>query len=134
MEAEGRDSEDWRGGRPRRGGTAGMASEDRQGLSLSTETDSTRLPNCSWNTFGDLATTLYGPSYNGDRGGPGAPRRMKTKSASMRRCRGPVDGEEDGRGLVGRPTGGGRRRFSRKIVAGGSAVSTSSPGKAIGTP
>ena len=27
-----------------------------------------RLPNCSLNTFEDLAATLYGPSYNGNKG------------------------------------------------------------------
>ena len=50
-----------------------MTSEDRQGLSLSMETVSLRLPSSSSNTFEDLAATLYGPSYNGDRGGPGVP-------------------------------------------------------------
>ena len=58
-----------------------MASEDRQGLSLSTETVSLRLPIFNLNTFGDLAATLYGLSYNGDRGGPGTLWHTKTYSA-----------------------------------------------------
>ena len=35
-------------------------------------------------TFGPRDNTLYGPSYRGERGGPGALRRMKTKSSEER--------------------------------------------------
>ena len=84
-------------------------------------------------TLGPRASTRYGPSYNDESGGPGAPRLMNMKSAEERAGGGVDAGGGPTRGLVGRLTSG-RRRFSKKLAAGGSAVSRSSPGRAKGTP
>ena len=58
---------------------------------------------------------------------------MKTKLAAAKAFGGVSDGGGPRRGLVGKLVGD-RRRFSRKLAAGGSAVSTNSPGRARGTP
>ena len=99
----------------------------------STVTRSCRLPSSRVKTLGPRASTRYGPSYNGESGGPGALRLMSTKSAEERAGGGVDAGGGPLRGLVGKLTGG-RRRFSKKLAAGGSAVSRSSPGRAKGTP
>ena len=139
MEAGGQDSVDCKWGWLRQGGIAGVTSEDRQGLSRSTETFSLLLPISNLNNFKVLAAPLYGPLYKGKSGGPGAPRHTKTKLAAMRRWREPAaEAEDEVEGnvasfLVGTPAGGGRRKFSRKAAARGSSESTSSPGRARGT-
>ena len=120
-------------GWPRRGGTAGTTSVARYGLRRSTVTRSCRPPSSRVKTLGQRASTRYGPSYVGKRGGRGALRLMNTKSAEER-----AGGDADAsggppRGLVGKLTGG-RRRFSKKLAASGSAVSRSSPGRSKGTP
>ena len=61
------------------------------------------------------------------------PRRTKTKAAEARALGGSVEARGTARGRVG-SIDGGLRRLSRKEAAGGSPVSSSSPGRASGTP
>ena len=132
MEAVGRDYF-LLGGRPRRGGAAAVTSDAKHGLSLSTETLSWRPPTWMVKYFGPLVRTLYGPSYSGDSGIPGAPLLTNTNWQNANSLGGLSVGTWPAKGRVGRLVGG-RRRLSMKEAAGGSTWSSSSPGSDNGTP
>ena len=59
---------------------------------------------------------------------------MKTKSAVRRALGGSAEGDGPATGLVGRKLVEVWRSFSRKVAAGGSSLSRSSPGSVRGTP
>ena len=118
------------GGRPRGAGeAAAMDPSSYAGLSLSTETLSVRVPSWILKNFSPRSRTLYGPSYRGERGRPGAPLRTKTKvedrsslgtaSGWVRWCC----------GCRGSKLSRDRRKLSRNAGAGSSeVVCNNSPG------
>ena len=68
------------GGRPRGAGEAAdMDPSSYSGLILSTETLSVWVPSWILKYLSPRSRTLYGSSYRGERGHPGAPLRTKTK-------------------------------------------------------
>ena len=119
-------------GRPQRGGTAGTTSVARHSLRQSTAMYSCQPPSSRVKALGPRDSTRYGPSYNGDSSGPGAPRLMNLKSAEERVWGDVSVGGGPLRALLAKLTKD-RRRFSSKLVASGSAVSSSSPDRAKGT-
>ena len=110
-------------GRPRRGGTAGTTSVARHSLRQSTTMCSWKRPSSKGKALGPRDSMWYGLLYKCDSSGPGAPRLMNLKSAEERVWGDVSVGGGPLRALLGKLTKD-RRRFSSKLVASGSAVST----------